>query len=170
MCDVAGGIAREQCKNTQGGYKNLYLFNSQENPFTVVESVVTAINASLTTVYKFGLSLNGNSLVEDLVPDRASGTSLNTQTVIAMLTKITAEKSNVLNNVAKSYPMAVIEDYNGVYHAIGIDSGIDFTVQSTTGASQSGELYGYTLTGVASVSALSPKLDATTKDAFLALV
>ncbi len=170
MCDISSGVNRERCKNAQGGYKNLYPFNAKENPFTVVDGVVTAIDASLTTVYKYELEEDQNSLTEDLVGDRASGTTVNTQNLTAVLKKITAEKSNTLNGLAYSYPMAVAEDWNGVFHAVGIQTGIDFSVNATTGAALSGDLYGYTVTGVSKTGALSPKLDADTITAFLALV
>ena len=65
--------------------------------------------------------------------------------------------------------MAVVKDRNGIYHAIGIDDGIDFTVAQTTGGAKT-ELNGYTLTGVSTTGALSPKLDSDTIADFLALV
>jgi hypothetical protein len=63
----------------------------------------------------------------------------------------------------------VVKDRNGIYHAIGIDDGIDFTVVQTSGGAKT-ELNGYTLTGVSTTGSLSPKLDAATITAFLALV
>jgi hypothetical protein len=65
--------------------------------------------------------------------------------------------------------MAVVKDRNGIYHAIGIEDGIDFTVAQTTGGAK-GELNGYTLTGVSTTGSLSPKLDTATAAAFIALV
>jgi len=74
-----------------------------------------------------------------------------------------------LNLLAKGYPMAVIKDRNSVYHAVGIQDGIDFTVEQTTGGVKS-DFNGYTLTGVSTTSELSPKLDSATQTAFLAAV
>jgi len=63
----------------------------------------------------------------------------------------------------------VVKDRNGIYHAIGIDDGIDFTIDSATGGVKT-DLNGYTLTGVSTAGTLSPKLDKAIIDDFLALV
>ena len=61
------------------------------------------------------------------------------------------------------------KDRNGVFHAVGIDDGIDFNVNQTTGGVKT-DMNGYTLVGTSTTGALSPKLDAATVTAFLAVV
>jgi hypothetical protein len=85
------------------------------------------------------------------------------------LKKIDAATSLQMNLLAYGFPMAVIKDRNGIYHALGIDDGIDFSVAQSTGGAKT-EMNGYTLTGVATTGALSPKLDSGTVTDFLALV
>ena len=167
-CDITSGRLRA-CKDALGGLGALYLFNFVENPFTVTNGVATAINPLLTEVFEYQLEGDGNNVVESLVPDRNTGTTVNTQTITTVLKKIDATSSAQLNLVAKGFPMAVVKDRNGIYHAIGIDDGIDFTVEQSTGGAKN-ELNGYTLTGVSTTGSLSPKLDAATVTAFLALV
>jgi hypothetical protein len=167
-CDISAGIARE-CKNSIGGLGKLYLFNYVEDPFTVSAGVATAINPDLTVVYEYEIEGDGSNVVEALVADRNTGTSVNTQTLTIALKKITATKSNQLNLLAYNQCQAVVKDRNGIYHAIGIDDGIDFTVNQTTGGAKT-EMNGYTLTGVSTTRALSPKLDGATATAFIALV
>ena len=167
-CDITAGRLK-QCKQSLGGLGTLYLFNFVENPFTVASGVATAINPLLTTVYKYEIEGDGNKVDENLVPDRNTGTSVNTQTMTIVLKKIDATTSLQMNLLAYGFPMAVIKDRNGVYHALGIDDGIDFSVAQTTGGAKT-ELNGYTLTGVSTTGALSPKLDAGTIIDFLALV
>jgi hypothetical protein len=167
-CDLASGRVRP-CKQSLGGLGKLFLFNYVENPFTVVNGEATAINADLTTVFEYEIEGDGNNVSESLLPDRNSGTSVNTQTTTIVLKKIDATSSAQLNLLAYGFPMAVVKDRNGVYHAIGIDDGIDFTVVQSTGGAKT-ELNGYTLTGVSTTGALSPKLDDDTITAFLALV
>jgi hypothetical protein len=94
---------------------------------------------------------------------------LNTQTSTIVLKKIDATTGAQMNLLAYGFPMAVVKDRNGIYHAIGIEDGIDFTVAQTTGGAK-GELNGYTLTGVSTTGSLSPKLDTATAAAFIALV
>lgn len=167
-CDITAGRLK-QCKQSLGGLGTLYLFNFVENPFTVAAGVATAINPLLTVVYKYEIEGDGNKVDENLVPDRNSGTSVNTQTMTIVLKKIDAATSLQMNLLAYGFPMAVIKDRNGVYHALGIDDGIDFSVAQSTGGAKT-EMNGYTLTGVATTGALSPKLDAGTITDFLALV
>ncbi len=167
-CDLASGRVRP-CKQSLGGLGKLFLFNYVENPFTIVNGEATAINDDLTTVFEYEIEGDGNNVSESFVSDRNPGTSVNTQTMTIVLKKIDATTSAQLNLLAYGFPMAVVKDRNGVYHAIGIDDGIDFTVVQSTGGAK-GELNGYTLTGVSTTGALSPKLDDDTITAFLALV
>ena len=167
-CDITAGRDKA-CKQGLGGLGKLYLFNFVENPFTVTAGVATAINPLLTTVFEYELEGDGNNVAESLVSDRNSGTSLNTQTLTVVLKKIDAVTSAQMNLLAYGFPMAVVKDRNGIFHAIGTDDGIDFTVAQSTGGAK-GDLNGYTLTGISTTGALSPKLDATTVTEFLALV
>lgn len=167
-CDITAPRLRG-CKNNLGGLGKLYLFNYVENPFTVVNDVATAINPLLTVVYEYEIEGDGNNVSESLVSDRNTGTAVNTQTSTIVLKEVTAATGAQLNLLAYGFPMAVVKDRNGIYHAIGIDDGIDFTVVQSTGGAK-GEMNGYTLTGVSTTGALSPKLDVATTAAFLALL
>lgn len=168
LCDITAG--REKvCKSSLGGNSNLFLFNFLEDPFTIVAGECTAVNIALTEVFQYALEGDLNTLVEDMVTDRNTGTTVNTQTTTASLKQIDAATSLEMNLLAKGYPMAVVQDRNGNYHAIGIDDGIDFNVNQSTGGVKT-DLNGYTLVGTSTTGGLSPKLDAATITAFLALV
>lgn len=167
-CDISAGRTRV-CKEQLGGNATLYLFNNVDTPFTVTAGEATAISADVTVVYEYALEGDGNTLEESMVSDRNTGTTVNTQTLTVQLKKIDATTSVQLNFLAKGYPHAVVKDRNGVYHALGIDDGIDFTVVSSTGGAKT-DFNGYTLTGVSTVGSLSPKLDSATITALLALV
>ena len=118
-CDLGAGRGKA-CKNSLGGLGKLFLFNYLEDPFTVVAGVVTAINPLLTVAYAFELEGDGNNVSESLVSDRNAGTSVNTQTLTTVLKKIDAVTSAQMNLLAYGFPMAVVKDRNGIYHAIGI--------------------------------------------------
>lgn len=167
-CDLTMGRAR-MCKSSLGGNAVLYLFNYIEDPFTVAAGVCTAMNVGLTACFEYPLEGDLNTLVESMVGDRNSGTGVNTQTLTVSLKQINAATSAEMNLLAKGYPMAVVKDRNGIYHAVGIDDGIDFTVEQNTGGVKS-DFNGYTLTGVATTDGLSPKLDSATTTAFLAVI
>lgn len=165
--DITTGRAR-QCKGL-GGTSKLYLFNYVQDPFTVDAGEATAINPLLTAVFEFDLVGDGHPFAENMVGDRNTSTAINTQTITAILPKQDATSSVNLTELTKGYSQAVVLDRNGVYHAVGIDDGIDWTVAATTGGAK-GDLNGYTLTGTSTTAALSPKLDTDTITAFLALV
>ena len=167
-CDITQGRSKP-CKKYLGGVQKLYLFNYVEEPFTIVAGEATALSADLTVAYEYDLVGDGQVLAENFVPDRAAGTTVNTQTTTAILQGLDVDTSNEMKALANGYPQAVIKDRNGNYLAVGISEGIDFTVDATTGSTQA-ELSGYTLTGTSIEAALAPFLDDATRDAFLAIV
>lgn len=167
-CDITQG-RNKVCKNSLGGNSNLYLFNFLEDPFTVVDGEATGMNVLLTEAFKYELEGDLNTLVQDGVTDRNTGTTVVTQTTTAVLKQITADASAEMNLLAKGYPMAVVQDRNGNYHAIGIDDGIDFNVNISTGGVKT-DLNGYTLVGTSTTGNIAPLLDAATVTAFLAVV
>ena len=167
-CDITSGRAKV-CKDSIGGNSKLYMFNYLEDAFTITGGLATAINPSLTDVFEYELEGDGNTLVQNMVSDRQNGTTVNTQTLTIVLKQMDATTSAQMNIIAKGYPMAVVKDRKGNYHAIGLQDGIDFTVDAVTGGAKT-DLNGYTLTGVATTGSLAPILDPATIIAFLALV
>lgn len=163
--DITNGIGI-QCKKLQAGNQRIYIFNYLEDPFTVVDGVATGINDLLTTAYEFKIKGGGHILEQNMASDRNTGTTINTQTITALLNGITADKNATLNILIKGYPMLVIRDYNDNYHAVGIKDGIDFTGVSTTGG-EGAEFNGYTLTGTSMTKDYAPILDSATVTAFL---
>jgi len=166
--DITSGRTKN-CKDSSGGSRELYLFNYVEDPFTIVAGEATGINPLLTVVYKYEIEGDGNTLVENFIAERQNGTAVNTQTATIVLKKQDATTSDQLDKLAKGYTQAVIKDRNGVYHAIGIEDGLDATIDATTGGART-DLNGYTLTLTSQTGDFSPKLDSATVTAFLALV
>jgi len=160
---------KKVCKDQLGGNSILYLFTFLKDAFTVDGTgEATALNLALTEVFAYELEGDNNTLVENMVSDRNTGTTVNTQTVSIQLKKVDAATSAEMNLLAKCYPQAVVKDRNGTYHALGIDDGMDFTVDQATGGAKT-DFNGYTLTGIATTKGLSPKLDAMTSESFIAL-
>lgn len=166
--DITAGRSKS-CKKYLGGGSKMYLFNYIEDPFTIVSGEATGINPLLTTVYEFDLVGDNNSFTENGTSNRSNGTSVVTQTVTAYFAGMDSSTTVEFNELRKGYPMAVFLDRNGVYHALGIDDGIDFVVEASSGSAKT-DGNGFTLTGTAETKDLSPKLDSATITAFLALV
>lgn len=166
-CDITAGRLKA-CKDGIGGTKKVYLFNYLEDAFTVAAGVATAVNP-LLVAYEFEIEGDGNIFAQNKPSDRNTGTSINTQTLTFILKKMDAATSANINLLTAGYPMAVVESRAGEYLAVGLDDGIDFTSDATTGGAKA-DLNGYTLTGVATTKDMAPHLDTATISAFLALV
>lgn len=167
--DLTAGRLRG-CKTSLGGNSTLFLYDFIDSPFTVVGGVATGLDG-LTgkAVYKFELEGDSNTLEESMLSDRNTGTRVNTQTLVFTLKKTDAVTSANMNLLAGGFAPAVVKDRNGIYHAIGIDDGVDWAIVQGTGGAKT-DLNGYTNTGVATTGLLSPKLDEATITAFEALV
>mgnify|MGYP000017308914 FL=1 len=167
-CDITKGRAKE-CKQNLGGNSKLFLFNYQEDPFTILAGEATAINVLITAVYEYEIEGTLNTLVEDMISDVDTGVTVNTQTVVMTLRKQDAATSAEFNLLAYGDAQAVIRDRNGVYHALGISEGLNWSINAQTGGAYT-DLNGYTVTGTSTEGSLSPKLDAATITALEALV
>ena len=167
-CDITAGRSKP-CKTHIGGVQKLYLFNYLEDSFTIVGSEATAMNVLLTESFEYDLVGDGQVLTESKPSDRSAGTSTNTQTITAILQGLDKNTSNELNAVTEGYPIGIVKTRDGEYKLVGLTDGIDFSIEATTGATQS-EFSGYTLTGVSIEKDLAPTLDSATVTAFLATV
>lgn len=167
-CDLTAGRVKG-CKDSIGGNSSLYLFNYLEDAFTIVNGEATAMNVALTAAYEYELVSDGSTFTEEVVSDRQTGTTTNTQTITAVFHKMDAATAAEFNLVAKAYPIAIIKDRNGEYHLVGQTDGIDFNISGATGGAKSDQ-NGFTITGTSVEQNLSPKLDDATITAFLAVV
>jgi len=167
-CDITKGRSKP-CKTHLGGSSKLYLFNYLEDPFTIVGGEATAMNVLLTESFVYDLVGDGQVLAESVVSDSNTGTTVNTQTITAILQGLDFSTSNEMKLIANGYPQAIVKTNDGNYHLVGQTEGIDFSVEATTGTTEN-EFSGYTLTGVSKEGSLSPILDSSTVTAFLATV
>mgnify|MGYP006928181195 CR=1 FL=1 len=166
--DLTAGRAKIK-KFGIGGVQKLFLMNFLADAFTIVDGVVTAKNIGLTVAYGYALDGDGQVLVEEKASGANTGSSPTTQTITAIIKKQDAATSLELNNVAHSFPIAIVKSNNGDYHLVGQTNGVDFSIAATTGgASGDGNLY--TLTGISTELNLSPILNAGTVTAFEAIV
>ena len=154
------------CKEALGGSKNVYLYNELEDSFTVAAGVATAMNVLLTAAYKYELEGDLNTLVQNMPSDRNTFARVNTQTLTLVLKVPDAATNNEFNTLVAGFSHAVVQDRNDNYLVIGIDDGIDWTVEQNSGGAK-GDGSIYTLTGVATTNKLAPIMDSATETAFL---
>ena len=167
-CDIGSGVLRG-CKSNLGGLSDIILYNFVPNSLTVADGVATAINPLVTVAYRYEIEGDVNNLEQAFVPSRDNGTSVNTETITAILTEMIAATSNELKFLVYGKTVAVIKDRNGKYVACGLFDGVDFSVTATTGSAMA-DLNGYTLTGVSTGNEFAAELDSATVTALLALV
>ena len=166
--DITSGRERT-CKDSLGGAKKLWFYNYVENPFTVATGEATAINPLLTQVFEFEIEGDANTLTQNFIGERQNGTSVNTQSLSVVFKKQDAISSANFSKLVKGQPQAVVQDRNGNFHALGIDDGMDITIDASTGGAKT-DLNGYTITATATTDDFAPLLDSATATAFLALV
>ena len=170
-CDIAIGANRAKvCNNLQGGNEEFYFFNYLEDAFTVVSGEATAVNAGLTTAYKYVIQGDGNTFTQSSVTDAKVGTKVNTQTLVGQLKQVDASTNVELDKLASGTIGGVVKDRNGKYHWFAKDSiNVTSTIEAVTGGARA-DFNGYNVTLVAETLELAPILDSATVTAFLALV
>lgn len=135
----------ENCKDSQGGVKNVYLTThdpTNRHLKMVVDGVL--ISHPQQVVYKFD-TLTGVNFTEREENGRF------TQSLNFSFSKL---GNNNIQNITKGYTLAIIEDNNGLFHYLGLYNGLTGKITKQTGSSKP-ELNGYqiTLDGVEVVSA-----------------
>ncbi len=167
-CNLTVGRDRV-CKDALGGLKEVYLYNELADSFTVVAGEATAMDAGLTASYKYELEGNLNTLVESMTSTRDTHARVNTQT-LTMVIKVPDVQTNAQFNIlVAGFSHAVVLDRNGDYVVVGLDDGIDWSVERNSGGAKAdGSIY--TLTGVAETNEIGAILDSATTTAFLATV
>ena len=172
MSCLVGKGRIEPCKTSLGGLKNAFFayFSEADGAFTVVGKEVTALGLGLTTVYKYDLLADGNTLEEVTVADRNTGTRVNTQTLVLALKKQDLNTAIEIDAIAASRPVVVVQDRNDNYKVLGITEGMNLTSGSAASGGAKADFNGYNLTLVAEENATAPFLDSATVTALLALV
>ena len=170
-CEIGKGRL-EPCKNTLGGLKNAFFanFSEADGAFTLTGNEVTDIGVGLTTVYKWDLLADGNTLDEELVADTSAGTRVNTQTLTLALKKQDLATAEQIDLIAAGRPVVIVQDRNDNYKVIGITEGLNLTSGSATSGGAKADFNGYNLTLVGTEGAYAPFLDAASVTALLALV
>ena len=157
------------CKDAVGGIKNVYLLDFVEDSFTVVGGEATAINGSVTAVYKYECTADGNTFTETFTADRNNGTSVWEQSLAMVLKKQTKESAAELALIVRARPVAVAELRTGEYKVVGLEDGTTANGTIESGGAKA-DFNGYNLTLTSTETQPAPTLDSATVTAFLLLV
>lgn len=167
-CNLTTGRT-EPCYDIVGGLKAAYAFDYLEDSFTVTGGEATAVSGSLSTVFKFDLISDNNTLNENLTTDQNNGTFINTQTLSLSLKKQDKDTAAEIALHAKGRKIWVVQDRQDNYRVVGISDGTILTGEIQSGGAK-GDFNGYNLTYTAIESEPAPFLDSATVTAFLLLV
>lgn len=172
MSCLIGKGRTEPCKNSLGGLKNAFFanFSEADGAFTLTGKEVTAIDAALTTVYKYELLADGNNLDENMVADTSAGTRVNTQTLTLALKKQDYDTAEQIDLIAAGRPVVIVQDRNDNYRVLGITEGMNVTSASAVTGGAQADFNGYNLTLVGITGNYAPFLDSATITALQALV
>lgn len=167
-CALTSGRT-EPCKDSVGGIKAAWFIDYIEDAFTVSGGQATAINGSITDVYKYDLRSSNNTLSESVVSDKNTGVTLNTQTLELRLKKQDYSTSAEIKLMANARPIIVVQGYDNTYKAVGHTDGCDLTASNIQSGGAKSDFNGYDLTFTAEEVMLAPFLDSSTVTALEAL-
>lgn len=168
-CKMTSGRT-EPCKDSLGGVKAAYFINYIDEAFTLSEGEATAINVGVTEAFKYELRADGNTFVQNVVSDRNTGTTVNTQTLTLALKKLDKETSLQVDLMSKGRPIIVVEDYNNNFQVAGVSEGMDLTGSDINSGGAKTDFNGYNLTFTAMEGGTAPFLDEATVTALKALI
>ena len=122
------------CFSNKGGLKTIWLAPYVENAFTIGSGDTVTGFASGITWYKQELSRNTTSLNSSLNVDDNSGANYVTTEATIVYRKMDKENRMNANAIAKGDMIAVVEDANGTYYALGVEE----PVRASAGTGETG--------------------------------
>lgn len=154
------------CVDSTGGIQDFLITNTENvDTFTTAAGEITAITQSgATSFYRYGLEEEDADFISTETKSVENGTIFWETVLNFTINKLSKEKNVELQLMAAARKLAIIvQDGNGVYHAIGFDNGakkMGGTNQSATGKAF-GDANGYTVGLMAKESHYPFTVDAT---------
>ena len=150
MCLLTKGFDVE-CNDGIGGLEpGSFLVTQKDNvtATTVVAGAITVLTqAAATSFFRYKLRKNTQNFDSANTATPETGSNFLTSTIVLLLNKMSALKNVELKLLTQKPCVCIVRDLNGVYHAFGIETGVDFSVNSSSGKA-SGDMNGYTITGI----------------------
>ena len=161
-CDVTRGKIELQCKDAVSGLKSIMFANYDDygfvttgggktpdpGPTASTDGMYITGLGTLSEVFQYELKNTGNTFQQDILSSRDNGTTIWTQILNFVLTKITPEMEYQVKQMAYGRPIIFIEANSGDVFIIGKEFGCEVTgsaqIQGTMDS-----LNGYTLTATA---------------------
>ena len=144
-CDLTLGRL-EPCKDTVGGYKNLYFINYDGGLSTNAQYTAEEITSLTTPVASFKYELKGANSFDEVSNDnsRETGSTFWTGTGTFVFKKQSLTTQKELKLLAYGRPQMILEGNDGLFRLVGLDNGCECTV-GTSGGAGMGDLNGYNI-------------------------
>lgn len=163
-CDITKGRALP-CKDSRIGIKSVDFAVFNDAVFTTTAGEVTAIPASITSVFRYQLKGTGNKF-EDVGTINADNRTVEFKKSLSLvLPKLGVTSEVELSALLYGRVYAFVKDYNGNVIVVGVESGMDATTLNKSTDTQS-----YAITLEAMDRVISPSLSSTAKTALEVLV
>ena len=122
------------CFSSKGGIKNLWIAVYEDNAYVISSADTVSDFSSAITWYKQELKRNVGSLTSTYNYDDANGSSYIQTDVVIVYPKMAKESRLQMNALSLGDLMAVVEDANGVFYALGAEE----PVKKTAGTGETG--------------------------------
>lgn len=144
-CDLTLGYV-EPCADSVGGVAAIYFANWGDVApvYSAVGNTDEITDLGAATFYKFE-ARTGGTFTDAAAKSADNGTVFFTQTVNAMIKKLSADFSREFKLMSQGRPTVVVEDRNGNAFICGLDAGCDVNFEAQTGTAR-GDMNGYSLT------------------------
>lgn len=149
----------EPCKDQVGGIDRVYFVNFDSDTAGLgygtalltfgsgsylAGDAITAV-AGTPSIYEYEIK-GASSFTQNIVADRATGTSYFEQVLELTLKKLSAADHKELRLLVAARPQVIVKDNNGNFFLAGYEHGMDVTGGTVVTGTEFGDLTGYTLT------------------------
>lgn len=140
-----------ECNDGVGGLEPGSFLITQKENITTVTTVAGAITVLTqvggTSFFRYRLRKNTQNFDGANTNTPETGVNFIANTLVLLMMKMSAAKNVELKLVTQKPNICIVRDLNGVYHAFGIETGMEFSINSSSGKAY-GDMNGYTLTGI----------------------
>lgn len=146
------------CNANLAGIKRIWLgYNDvfTATPDAATHTITTLAGAEATDkLYQYDFARTTGSLTSTLTKDEANGTRYYTNEIVLQFNKMEASKHLEVQAMAAEALIAIVEDNNGEYWYVGLDSYVSASATTAQSGQSFDDLNGYQIT----LSAMSAEL------------
>jgi len=146
-CELTAGIAQD-CKDASSGIKAIYVQQYEDfDSGVTIDGTTLEVDALPTaTLYRIDLKIGQGSWSSEPTVSPENNNVFHTQTVVAIIPKITAAKRKQIELLLKNRLALFVRDANDAIWMFGKLNGMELTAGPSGSGTAMGDLNGWTLT------------------------